>query len=46
MEKTKRNIAVLCVSMFCIIVITFLAMFLKNINMRHSRRNEAMGSKT
>ena len=33
MEKTKRNIAVLCVSMFCIIVITFLARFVKNINM-------------
>ena len=33
MEKTKRNIAVLCVSMFFIIVITFLARFVKNINM-------------
>ena len=32
-KKTKRNIAVLCVSMFCIIVITFLARFVKNINM-------------
>ena len=32
-KKTKRNIAVLCVSMFFIIVITFLAIFVKNINM-------------
>ena len=32
-KKTKRNIAVLCVSMLCIIVITFLARFVKNINM-------------